>query len=229
MQASSLARWSLPGLLLNEGGKLTPMAEGIVYVLTNPAMPGLVKIGRTARGMEARLGELYSTGVPLPFECAYAARVTDEGKVERAFHQAFGPYRVNPKREFFSIEPEQAIALLELMATEDVTPVVQEEAENVDTEAKASAERFKRSRRPPLNYAEMGIAPGSTLTYQDGATTCTVVDGRRVSFNGENQSLSALTAVLMGQPGRAIRGPSYWTFNGRLLSDLYEETYSGDD
>ena len=86
------------------------MSEGIVYILTNPAMPKLVKIGRTSREMEARLGELYSTGVPLPFECAYAARVGDESIVEKAFHRAFGPYRINPKREFFEIEPEQAIA-----------------------------------------------------------------------------------------------------------------------
>ena len=49
-------------------------SEGIVYVLTNPAIPGMVKIGKTSRGMNARLNELYSTGVPLPFECAYAAR-----------------------------------------------------------------------------------------------------------------------------------------------------------
>ena len=81
------------------------MTEGIVYVLTNPAMPGIVKIGKTTRGVSARLNELYSTGVPLPFRCAYAARVEDESKVERAFHQAFGPDRINPRREFFDIEP----------------------------------------------------------------------------------------------------------------------------
>ena len=125
------------------------MPEGIVYILTNPAMPGIVKIGKTTREMDARLNELYSTGVPLPFECAYAAWVGDETQVERAFHQAFGPYRVNPKREFFNIEPEQAIALLELMAQEDLTPAIQREAENVDRDANASAERFKRQRRPP--------------------------------------------------------------------------------
>ena len=46
---------------------------GIVYVLTNPAMPGIVKIGKTSRGsIDARLNELYSTGVPVPFECAFA-------------------------------------------------------------------------------------------------------------------------------------------------------------
>ena len=204
------------------------MAEGIVYVLTNPAMPGMVKIGKTARTMDVRLGELYSTGVPLPFECAYAARVPDEGQIEQAFHLAFGPYRVNPKREFFSIEPEQAIALLRLMATEDLTPSMQAEAAQVDSGAKASADKLKRARRPTLNYQELGIPVGSTLTYQDDTTTCTVTDGRHVEFNGESYSLSSLTAELMGMAGKPIRGTSYWSFNGRALADIYEETYDKD-
>ena len=202
--------------------------EGIVYVLTNPAMPGIVKIGKTTREVGARLDELYSTGVPLPFECAYAARVSDESGVEQAFHRAFGPYRVNPKREFFDIEPEQAIALLELMAVEDVTPALQEEAGKVDVDAKASADRLKKKRRPSINYLEMGVPIGSVLIYQDGTTQCRVVDGRRVEFNGESFALSALTAELMGFPGRPTRRTSYWTYQGRLLSDLYEEAYSGE-
>lgn len=58
-------------------GKVKDEQSGIVYVLTNPAMPGLVKIGQTKRDkMDARLKELYGTGVPLPFECQYACRVT---------------------------------------------------------------------------------------------------------------------------------------------------------
>ena len=205
------------------------MSEGVVYVLTNPAMPGIVKIGKTTRGMSARLNELYSTGVPLPFECAYAARVDDESKVERAFHQAFGPYRINPRREFFDIHPEQAIALLELMASEDMTPTLQQEANQVDVEAKAGAEKLKRSRRPPLNYIEMGIPVGSTLVYEgDGETTCKVFDGRRIEFQGETMSISKLTAELRNTPGRPIRGPAHWSFNGRLLDELYEETYTPD-
>ena len=205
------------------------MNEGIVYVLTNPAMPKMVKIGKTGRGVEARLNDLYTTGVPLPFECAYAARVEDMDKVEKAFHNAFGPYRVKPRREFFEIEPEQAIGLLDLMKLEDMTPAMQAEAEQVDVQAKASAEKLKRSRRPSLNYLEMGIPIGSTLLYQgDGETTCTVADGRKVSFEGRSLSLSKLTAELRQDPDRAIRGPAHWSFNGRLLNDLYEETY-GDD
>lgn len=205
------------------------MNEGIVYDLTNPAMPKLVKIGKTGRGVETRLNDLYTTGVPLPFECAYAARVADMDKVEKAFHNAFGPYRVNPKREFFEIEPEQAIGLLDLMKLEDMTPAMQAEADKVDVEAKASAEKLKRSRRPSLNYLEMGIPTGSTLLYQgDGETTCTVVDGRKVSLEGRTLSISKLTAELRQEPDRAIRGPAHWSFNGRLLDDLYEETYGVD-
>ena len=205
------------------------MSEGIVYVLTNPAMPGMVKIGKTGREVEARLNDLYTTGVPLPFECAYAARVADMDKVEKAFHNAFGPYRVNPRREFFSIEPEQAIGLLDLMKLEDMTPAMQAEAEQVDVQAKASAEKLKRSRRPSLNYLEMGIPVGSTLLYQgDGETTCTVADGRNVSFEGRTLSLTKLTKELRQQPDRPIRGPAHWSYNGRLLGEMYEETY-GDD
>ena len=43
--------------------------KGIVYVLTNSVMPGLVKIGMTTRlDIDTRMKELYSTGVPVPFE-----------------------------------------------------------------------------------------------------------------------------------------------------------------
>ena len=108
--------------------------EGAVYVLTNPAMPNMIKIGKRTRNLELRLADLYSTGVPLPFECEYAAKVKDVDKTEKAFHTAFSPNRVNPKREFFNIDPEQAI-VLELMAIEDVTPSVQKEAENVALES----------------------------------------------------------------------------------------------
>ena len=39
--------------------------EGYVYVLTNEAMPGLVKIGRTtANDPQTRVSNLYTTGVP---------------------------------------------------------------------------------------------------------------------------------------------------------------------
>lgn len=203
--------------------------EGIIYVLTNPAMPDMVKIGKTGRDILVRLKDLYSTGVPLPFECAYAAKVPDMGKWEKAFHTAFGPYRVNPNREFFSINPDQAVALLELMAAEDVTPEVQKVADSVAPEAKTSAEKLKKNRRRPnADFSEMGIPVGSRLEYTgEGDHFCTVLGGRYVQFGDERCMISPLTQKLLGLE-RPVRGIDYWQFNGRDLKDIYEETYESD-
>ena len=87
------------------------MSLSIVYVLSNPAMPGLVKIGQTtADDAATRIAQLYTTGVPFPFKLEFAAKVPNSDEVEKALHTAFAPHRANPKREFFSIEAERAIA-----------------------------------------------------------------------------------------------------------------------
>ena len=197
---------------------------GIVYVLTNPSMPGLVKIGKTSRGsVLMRLSELYSTGVPVPFECEFAGRVEDEHKVEKAFHMAFGPYRVNPKREFFQIEPEQAITLLQLMITEDVTPTLQREADSVDPETKSSSNKLK-SRRPVLDFLEMGIPVGSTLNFSQSDLTCVVTSNRRVEYQGSDFSLTKLTQTILDLPHQIQPSP-HWAYKGRKLKDIYDEVY----
>ena len=198
---------------------------GIVYVLTNPAMPGLVKIGKTSRGnINERLNELYSTGVPVPFECAFAARVTDEATVEKAFHLAFGPYRLNPKREFFQIEPEQAITLLELMADEDVTPALQREADAVDVEAKDASSKLK-ARRPIMNFLEMSIPVGSELSFNQPPHEIAIVKSeRKVEFRGEETFLTAATRELLDIDYN-VNPSLYWSYNGRPLRDIYNETY----
>lgn len=200
------------------------MEEGIVYILTNPAMPGLVKIGKTTREtVNARLYELYSTGVPVPFECAFAGKVDNVSKVERAFHQAFGPYRLNPKREFFEIESGQAVALLELMTDENLTPEMQSEAEAVDVESKDAVAKLK-SKRPRFNFEEMGIPVGSSLIFTRLNQSVEVASDRKVFFEGEESSLTAVTRKLMETEYNLAPGP-YWTFEGRLLSDIYDKTY----
>ena len=200
------------------------MELGIIYVLSNPAMPGLVKIGKTARGsVNIRLGELYSTGVPVPFECEFAGRIADESKVERAFHLAFGPYRVNPKREFFQIEPEQAIALLELMVSEDVTPQVAKEADEVDVESKPAAKKLKKQ-RPNQNFVEMGLDIGATIQFIPFEAACLVESESKVRYENQVMSLTALTKQLL-ESDRAVRPAPHWTYKGRKLSSIYDETY----
>jgi len=75
--------------------------SGIVYLLTNPVMPGLTKIGKTnINGLESRLQTLYNTSVPIPFHCFYACEVEDPDLVEKKLHDAFGDHRVNKKGSF---------------------------------------------------------------------------------------------------------------------------------
>ena len=109
----------------------------IVYVLTNPAMPGIVKIGMTeSDDVRDRMKSLYGTGVPLPFECAIARQLDDvqAAQVENALHVAFDPDRINPSREFFRIEPERVEALLQVMPGWDVTPRVSQQIAELQPE-----------------------------------------------------------------------------------------------
>lgn len=146
-----------------------PNNFGIVYVLTNPSMPGLVKIGMTTRdNLDTRMRELYGTGVPVPFECAYACKVktSDCTKIEKALHTAFAPNRINANREFFQIKTEQAKAILELFNKEDITQEITEEIDNdLTSEDKSASAKINSSRRPPLNYFEMGNEKGRYFSF----------------------------------------------------------------
>ena len=165
--------------------------------------------------------------IRLTFKCEYSARVKDVDKKEKGFHTEFEPSRVNPKREFFNINPEQAIAVLSLMAIEDVTPSVQEKAKTIDIEATASAEKFKKKRRPTINYFEMGLKEGDILKFGRNEEFCTVLNGRQVSYKGEPWFLSNLTNKLLDRTG-AMDGSPYWYFKGKNLKDIYNETYTLD-
>ena len=91
------------------------MNPGFVYVLTNPAMPGLVKIGLTTRNVKQRIDELYTTGVPHRFTCVYNRYVTDCSVLELALHRYFKRSRVNNDREFFKISPQLAQHVMDKM------------------------------------------------------------------------------------------------------------------
>ena len=205
------------------------MEYGIVYLLTNPVMPGLVKIGMTTReDMDARMRELYSTGVPVPFECQFACRVekTDCAKIEKALHTAFSPQRVNANREFFRIQVEQAKAILALFHHEDVTEEVTDEIENDLTPDDKAATQNAKVRRPSLNFYEMGMKKGDVLLWREDPSISVVIDSeRRVIYQDEEVSISALSAKLKGYNTKHIAPGKYWTYKDRLLDDIYDETY----
>jgi len=88
------------------------MESGFVYVLINPSLAGMVKIGRTSRSPEERAKELsQSTGTPTPFIVVYKTYFTDCVKAESYVHSILEEqgHRVSNNREFFSITTEEAI------------------------------------------------------------------------------------------------------------------------
>lgn len=209
---------------------------GIVYVLSNPAMPDLIKIGMTTRdNIDERMRELFSTSVPFPFECEYACKVhvSDCNKIEKALHIAFHPYRVNASREFFKILPEQAIAILKLLdKSSDITnEVVAEINDDITAVDKIAAEKFKKNRRPPLNFREMSIPIGAKLKYNNDEkeVEVAVCSDRKVSYNGEERSLTSVAKELLGLEYNVQPTP-YWYYNGKRLQEIYDETYTlGDE
>jgi hypothetical protein len=198
---------------------------GIIYVLTNPAMPNLIKIGFTSsEDVKSRMAQLYQSGVPLPFDCVYAARVNDYEKVEKALHTAFAPDRINPKREFFEIESTQAIAIIQLLELENVTPKVAKEKEVVDEIERDAGEAYAKKKRPRFSFEDMHIPVGSVLVSISNGETAKVSSDRTIIFRDEETSLTNATRIILGNSYQVAPGP-YWTFNGKKLREIYDETY----
>ena len=124
----------------------------IVYILTNPLMPELIKIGRTDGPIEDRVRQLSSVpGVPLPFEVFLAVEVDDSVGWERALHDAFDDRRVNPRREFFRVSPDKPAAILRMANLRNVTP--SHDIADSDEELQA----LDRERRRDVNFTFAGL------------------------------------------------------------------------
>ena len=187
-------------------------------------MPSLVKIGQTS-SMDAknRLVQLYTTGVPFPFKLEFACKVSNSIEVEKALHQAFAPYRVNPSREFFAIEPNQAIAILRLLHTEDATVEFQSQAVLIDSQSIAAAEQFIK-RRPNLNFDEMGIPTGSVLNSIHNDMMVIVAGPCTVRLGDDQISLTAATRQVL-EIDYSVNPCRHWTYQGKNLNDIYNDTY----
>ena len=191
-----------------------------VYILTNEAMPGYIKIGLTDKPITERVLGLDNTSVAVPFQCYYAARVDDNQKIERALHTAFGDFRVRPNREFFKMDPYKVKVILEVLALEDVTP---------KNEIVASAEDSRALRAVGANtrrfrFSSAGIPIGASLNFvKDSNLVAIVQDDHSVLFDGQSHSLTnaALEALRKcGYNWTSVQGPEYWLYNGESVGSL---------
>lgn len=82
--------------------------KGWVYVISNDAMPGLIKIGYSMKDPALRAAELNHTGSPHPYLVDYEVLVDNPREIEQAVHRRLS-YRREGK-EWFRCSAEDAIA-----------------------------------------------------------------------------------------------------------------------
>lgn len=108
---------------------------GWLYVISSPSLPGLVKIGCTRRLNPAlRVRELSSSSLPEPYHAHCFVFSDDCFELENNIHKYFDKERVNPDREFFRIEPKEAIDVLKENFGVDVHFVDEDCDENEEDE-----------------------------------------------------------------------------------------------
>lgn len=192
----------------------------VIYILTNEAMPGYIKIGKTKSNLNGRIRQLDTTGLPLPFECFYAARVDDCDAVEKLLHDAFADSRTRKNREFFQINPERVASALKLATIEEITPRESVFETNEDRVAVETA----KSRRSPFNFKSVNISVGQVLHLaKNTETTCKVLDHKRVEFREETMSLSQAALIAINELGynwKAVSGPDSWSIDGITLDEI---------
>ena len=125
----------------------------IVYILSNPSMPGLITIGAT-NNLQQKMRALYKANVPEPFQCFYAGEVENAESIERHLHELFADCRVSSKRNFFRIDPQRVLHALRLANPIDVTP-----------EKNGSALKKREVKRRKISFSMVKIPIGATPDF----------------------------------------------------------------
>lgn len=197
------------------------MAKGYIYIMTNPALKDMVKIGYTI-DIEKRRKDLSTTSLPYDYEI-YAVYETPVKLGDKKIHSMIDnlnpDLRVTKNREFFIMTPEDAFKLLEAIATISGTRDKLKKAE--DASIKPPKQFIKK---PALNFRLCGIPEGAELVFkEDPSITVTVVGERKVLYKDEITSLSALAKELKGFD-HGVQGTLWFTYNGKPILDIAKET-----
>jgi len=96
------------------------MTEGYIYCLSNASMPGILKVGMTERSPEIRLKEANTSDTwrpPNPYKIEFAKKVSNPIGKEKTLHALLERYahRINPRREFFTVSPEEVCKFFDLI------------------------------------------------------------------------------------------------------------------
>ena len=206
---------------------------GVIYILTNPSFPDFVKIGY-AQDIEKRLKQLNrSETIPFAFR-VYAVYKVESKLTDKELHKLID--NLNPDlrtienfdgkervKEFYAMSAEDAYGLLECIAkisgTEDRLQRLTPEGHEILDEQIANEVR-ETARRGPFRFSDCNILVGSELTcVEDSDIKAIVVDDRRIEYDGETTSVSALAQKLKGFD-HPVQGTLWFLYKGEKLTDI---------
>ena len=94
----------------------SPSKIHYIYILINPSVPGICKIGKTTTTVFERVKQINgATGVITPWDAVFSFPCNDCHSLEREIHEylAAQGIRVNPRREGFAIDVNSAREVVE--------------------------------------------------------------------------------------------------------------------
>lgn len=142
----------------SEGTRAIPgrsIVKGWVYVISNRAMPGLVKVGYSMKDPELRARELNHTGAPHPYAVEYEVLIEEPYAVEQRTHKLLSTRR--EAKEWFRCSPEEAIAAIKQIAGDRTINETYKRAEREKAEALHQRELRARETKLRRQQAEQEI------------------------------------------------------------------------
>lgn len=196
------------------------MSKGYIYIMTNPCLKDMVKIGY-ATNVEERRKQLSTTALPYEYEI-YATYETSGKLEDKKLHKLIDnlnpDLRVSKNREFFVMSAEDAYELLESIATISGSQDKLKRVANISSKQNDEA----RKKKPAVNFAKCNIPVGAELVFIEDPTVKVIVESeRKVSYNNEITSLSAVAGRIKGY---SVSGPQFFSYNGKLVCDIAAET-----
>jgi len=141
--------------------------KGWVYVISNKAMPGLIKVGYSSKDPELRAKELNNTGSPYSYIVEYDMLIDEPFQIEQRVHKLLAAKRKG--KEWFECSAEEAVDAIQKIA--DGSFISQ-------TFKKADTERVDALRRQ---------------REEEGATRCEQdIKKRQIEEQAQNKELQIL-------------------------------------
>ena len=188
--------------------------KNIIYILTNEAMPGYIKIGYTSRDVNERVKEFDNTNTPLPFEVYYACEV-EKSNDEKWLHSIFSDRRVRDNREFFKMDPERVVLALKRIQIKEIKI---ENDNDVTVEQKKEIQEKKKI-RSRFDFEKYGIKIGEEIYFsRDENIKAEVLKNNKIKLNNIEYSLSESARKVL-ERNRQPAGTLFWKYDGETLDE----------